>query len=865
MTDQDMAIAACVQPMDSYHRYRYSELWINPVRAVVAMIGHPHVYRLEDPAQHLELVRAEPEVVAKRKNGKVVLSLHPPATGNDVTLVQESPNRIRVVVFNQLFQRVGNLIGEVGIEIPATEKDVLSKTLASLSAVMTVHSSVPFDNDQLEQLAPQPVPIVQIAPDGPERFRLNVFVRPLGMGGPVLRAGKGAVTIVSEIDGKRLQAIRNLSEEKRLAAAVEERLLALDSAEGTAGEWVIANPEDCLQALADLRELQEQGSAVVEWPEGEKFKFSRPLSFDQVQLRMRAAMDWFEIEGELQIDEAHVIGMKQLIDLLAANPGRRFVQMEDGLFLSLTAALRKRLEELSAFTEKRGKKLLLHGLAAPAVEDILHPFQHVEVDSHWQDRLKRVEEAMRLEPAIPSTLKAALREYQKEGFRWMCRLAHLGCGACLADDMGLGKTVQAIAMLLSKAAEGPSLVVAPMSVCANWLVEVERFAPTLRVHTLHVADRKGLIEGLGPMDVLVTSYGLLHQEGEVLAVRRWSVVVLDEAQAIKNMTTKRYQAAVRLQGGFKLITTGTPVENHLGEFYTLFQFINPGLLGSKDRFNRRYVIPIEREHDKQARQRLRKLVKPFILRRLKSQVLEELPPKTDIVLRVALKPEEIALYEAMRQKAIDRIANMDGPIESRRFELLAEIMKLRQVCCHPKLIHPEFPDVGSKLESFGEIVSELLEGGHKALVFSQFLGHLALIRDYLDKAGIVYRYLDGKTPAKQRQQEIEAFQSGNGDLFLISLKAGGLGLNLTAADYVIHMDPWWNPAVEDQASDRAHRIGQSRSVTVYRLVAQGTIEEKIVKLHAEKRELAESLLEGTDTSARMGAEELLRLIQAEEA
>ena len=397
--------------------------------------------------------------------------------------------------------------------------------------------------------------------------------------------------------------------------------------------------------------------------------------------------------------------------------------------------------------------------------------------------------------------------------------------------------------------------------CANWLTEARRFAPTLRLMPFGGADRQAQLADLGPFDLVVASYGLLHQEAALLSAVAWQTVVLDEAQAIKNSTTRRSQAAMHLQAQFRLITTGTPIENHLGEFFTLFHFINPGLLGSRERFNERFAAPIERHNDREAGRRLKKLIQPFILRRLKAQVLEELPPRTEVLLEVELSPEETAFYEALRRQALERIETEAGAGGHQRMRILAEITRLRQACCHPRLVLPESTLPGAKLALFAEVVGELLDNGHKALVFSQFVGHLALIRAYLDEHAIPYRYLDGSTPARERQREVEAFQAGQGDLFLISLKAGGLGLNLTAADYVIHMDPWWNPAVEDQASDRAHRIGQQRPVTVYRLVARNTIEEKIVRLHGEKRDLADSLLEGTDASGRISADDLLRLIR----
>ncbi len=455
-----------------------------------------------------------------------------------------------------------------------------------------------------------------------------------------------------------------------------------------------------------------------------------------------------------------------------------------------------------------------------------------------------------------------MRDYQLDGFNWLARLAHWGVGACLADDMGLGKTLQALAAILTRAPEGPTLIVAPTSVGANWISEAQRFAPTLRPIQFGSGDRQAVLDGLQPFDMLVCTYGLLQQKevAAMLAEVEWQTIVLDEAQAIKNAATKRSQAAMKLQAGFKIITTGTPIENHLGELWNLFRFINPGLLGSLERFNQRFANPIEKSGDQQARSKLKKLIQPFLLRRTKSQVLEELPSRTEILLQVELSGEEMALYEALRREALEKLADGDGDGGPKHLQVLAEIMKLRRVCCNARLVVPDTPLSSAKLQLFGETVEELLDNRHKVLVFSQFVDHLHILRDYLEVRQIAYQYLDGSTPAKKRKQRVDAFQAGNGDVFLISLKAGGTGLNLTAADYVIHMDPWWNPAVEDQASDRAHRIGQQRPVTIYRLVAKDTIEEKIVSLHQHKRDLADSLLEGADMSGKMSTEDLLRLI-----
>jgi SNF2 family DNA or RNA helicase len=291
--------------------------------------------------------------------------------------------------------------------------------------------------------------------------------------------------------------------------------------------------------------------------------------------------------------------------------------------------------------------------------------------------------------------------------------------------------------------------------------------------------------------------------------------------------------------------------------WNLFQFINPGLLGTLSYFNDSYINPT----DTNTRKRLRKLISPFILRRTKTAVLDELPPKTEIIRKIELSPEETAFYEALRRRALENIQNDNSPQGAKHLKALAEITRLRQACCNPRLVEPKIDMGSTKLSTFMEIVAELKDSGHRPLVFSQFVTHLAIVREALDKQGFTYQYLDGATSPARRSIAVNSFQAGKSDMFLISLKAGGLGLNLTAADFVIHLDPWWNPAIEDQASDRAHRIGQSRPVTVYRLVAEHTIEEKIIKLHNTKRDLADSLLEGTDQSAKMTMDELMSLIR----
>ena len=334
--------------------------------------------------------------------------------------------------------------------------------------------------------------------------------------------------------------------------------------------------------------------------------------------------------------------------------------------------------------------------------------------------------------------------------------------------------------------------------------------------------------------------------------------MLDEAHTIKNRDTKMSQSAMKLKGDFRLLLTGTPLQNHVSEVWNLMQFANPNLLGSFSDFTSRFLLPIERDHDKERQRQLKRVVTPFILRRTKSEVLNELPEKTEITIKVDLSPDEMAYYDNIRQKALEEIDNK----EATAMKALAEITRLRQAACNVRLVNKDLHIPSSKLQCFMTLVDELHTNNHRALVFSQFTSHLALIREELDKAKIQYLYLDGNTSAKERLQLVEQFQHGDMPLFLISLKAGGIGLNLTAADYVVHLDPWWNPAIEDQASDRAYRIGQHNPVTVYRIIASGTIEEKIIDLHKTKKNMADALLEGGDISASMSREEMLELLRS---
>ncbi len=451
--------------------------------------------------------------------------------------------------------------------------------------------------------------------------------------------------------------------------------------------------------------------------------------------------------------------------------------------------------------------------------------------------------------SLPSDLRAELREYQRQGVDWLHFLRRAGLGALLADDMGLGKTIQTLCALESR-----SLVVVPTSLIYNWGEEIERFRPKLRVSVYHGARRT-----LDPeSDVVLTSYAILRLDTDALRAEKWRTVVLDEAQNIKNPESQVAQAAQSLRAEFRIALTGTPVENRLEELWSQLHFLNPGLLGGRRDFQNRYAGPIG-EGDQEAAQRLRERVRPFVLRRLKRDVAPELPPRSEVVLHCELSAEERDVYDTVRA------ASLSGVVESLRqggnvIQALEALLRLRQAACHPGLVPGQQADRSTKVDLLVERLGQAFEEGHKALVFSQWTSLLDRVEPALRTAGIEFERLDGST--RDRPGVIKRFGAAEGaSVMLISLRAGGTGLNLTSADHVFLLDPWWNPAVEDQAADRAHRIGQTRPVVVHRLVALDTVEERILELHARKRALSEAVLGAEGTGSGLSRNDLLALLE----
>jgi SNF2 family DNA or RNA helicase len=502
-----------------------------------------------------------------------------------------------------------------------------------------------------------------------------------------------------------------------------------------------------------------------------------------------------------------------------------------------------------------------------------NPRWQVQAPPAWSERASRQSGEIKLDCPALGELENTLRPYQKQGVAWLLFLRQNNFGGILADEMGLGKTLQTLAHLAavrsstSNQTPLPHLIICPTSLVFNWVAEAKKFTPQLSVLALHGSDRHERFEDLANHDIIVTSYALIRRDADIYRRFEFDTVVLDEAQHIKNRQTQNAQAVKAIKARHRLVLTGTPLENSVLDLWSIFDFLMPGYLGTATDFRERYELPITREKNSAAQARLSKRLKPFILRRLKLEVARDLPAKLEQISFCELNTEQRSAYQQIIEATRKEVLEAVGEQGERRARMVAlsALLRLRQVCCDLRLLALNQPDgagASGKVDLFEELLEEVLDGGHRVLVFSQFVSMLTILRDRLTAREIKFCYLDGSTT--NRLEVVEQFQKDvTIPVFLISLKAGGTGLNLTGADTVIHFDPWWNPAVEDQATDRAHRIGQTRVVTSYKLIARDTVEEKILTLQSRKREIIKATLSGEEefTSALTWSEiqELLNL------
>jgi superfamily II DNA or RNA helicase len=825
------------------------------------LIGHPRVVNGARGNARVEVLRASCRVEALEDGGYVNVVVEPQGARLGVNVVPDGEARLLVYRVGEAMRRVIDVLPST-LRVPVAQKHELTRVLGQLSQGVEVQSPWLGAEQTVEADA---TPCLRFALHA-GAWMVQAGVRPFGAQGRFFVAGVGRASLSLVADRGRLRCERDFELERSrvdtLVAACPSLASALEEREGRPAHevdnWVLGEAA----VLVLLAELRDCGVAhELEWPEANRLRL-RGDGRAVLSGRLRVNKGWYLATGGLSIDDVSEVTLRELV-YAPALAGGRFVRLENGDYVELEARIRRVIAALSASSAraKPGAELRLHAGAVGVLEQLAEDGFELDGDAtSWLERVRRVSVTSF---DTPSSLRAELRPYQVDGYRWLRRLTELGLGACLADDMGLGKTVQILALLLSRKDEGPALVVAPTSVCSNWAREAARFVPELQVLEYTGENRESALELLrrdGAGKLLITSYALLQQDQAKLSDLAYGTAVLDEAQFIKNSQSLRAQAAFRIVAKQRIAATGTPIENHLADLWSIFHFINPGLLGDFSDFNRRFVKPIERDGGDAPRVELRRTLRPYVLRRLKRDVLEELPPLTELSHEVTLSADERSRYAVLRKQIHEKLLTPHGRREN-KIEVLAEITRLRRFCCHPRLVFPEAALESSKIQALLELVEELAENGHRALVFSQFVDFLALVREQLAERGVSYEYLDGSTPQSDRQKRVDAFQGGSASLFLISLKAGGFGLNLTAADYVIHLDPWWNPAVESQATDRAHRIGQERRVTVYRLVTKDTIEEKIVELHARKRTLARSLLDGGQQAEQLSVDELVRLIE----
>ena len=578
---------------------------------------------------------------------------------------------------------------------------------------------------------------------------------------------------------------------------------------------------------------------------------------------------------DLKIDTGD-IPPEELVELLHSyRQKKKYHRLKNGTFVRMEESSVGMLEEMAAALRLTPKEMIRGNMHLPVYRALYldrlleeHEDVYSKRDSHFKQIVKSFKTIKDADFEEPESLSATMRQYQKNGYRWLRTLESWNFGGILADDMGLGKTLQMIAVLLAAKLEGKtgtSLIVTPASLVFNWGEEFKKFAPELKV-TLAAgtqAERQKRLEESVHSDVLITSYDLLKRDAALYEGREFLYQVLDEAQYIKNHTTAAAKAVKVIKSRFRFALTGTPIENRLSELWSIFDYLMPGFLYGYDTFRREFEIPVVKNNDQEAMERLQRMVGPFILRRLKQDVLRDLPEKTEEVRYVQMTGKQRKLYDG---QAIHLRSLLDHQSEEEfnnsRFQVLTGLTRLRQICCDPALCFEDYGDETAKTDACMELVQSAVDGGHRLLVFSQFTSMLDILSSRLDGEHVEHFMITGATPKEKRLQLVNAFNGGAVPVFLISLKAGGVGLNLTGADMVVHYDPWWNLAAQNQATDRAHRIGQQKNVTVYKLITKDSIEEKVLELQETKRELADRIIgQGTEQAAPMTREDMLRLLE----
>jgi len=653
-----------------------------------------------------------------------------------------------------------------------------------------------------------------------------------------------------QYEGKSYLLARSHEEESELLNILTEmRFQPRNNA-----NWFL-EPEEAIVFLLDAYPLLVEKYRVYGEKNLTRYKVRLTQPVIVAEVESEEEDKWFNLELNVEYDDQRVPIEKIW---KAWTQGKRYVQLKDGSYTSLPESwLKKLAHKLRAmgYDPEKPPATKFKQFEAPVLDKILEDLPEARTDSFWNNLKKKIynfKEIKQLQP--PKGLNASLRPYQVQGLSYLYFLREYGFGGILADEMGLGKTVQTLSFiqyLAESENRGPNLIIVPTSVLPNWEREAQKFVPELKQLIIYGARREGMFKHIAESDLVVTTYALLRRDLDELLKFEFNSIILDEAQNIKNPNTITARSVRRLSARTRLCLSGTPIENNLFELWSLFEFLMPGFLGGQNAFQRGIVKPIK-DGDEETLDYLRGRVKPFILRRTKSEVAKDLPPKVENVYYCALQDEQLDLYAALAKKLKDQVLKTvdEKGLAKSQMSILDALLKLRQICCHPRLLKLDMPGVSTnlpsgKFDAFKDLVTDIIEEGHKVLVFSQFVQMLHIIRSWMQIQQTPFAYLDGSS--KDRFEQVDRFNNDeNIKVFLISLKAGGTGLNLTSADYVIHYDPWWNPAVENQATDRTHRIGQQRQVFSYKMICQNTVEEKILKLQDQKKDVAEAIIPGQD-------------------
>lgn len=682
---------------------------------------------------------------------------------------------------------------------------------------------------------------------------------------PAVRYGDIEVNLLEDYQNAHIN--RNLNSESRVRALLARYF------------DIPTEPVETLRIISDdeliynfletgVSELMNIGEVYA----SEGFKKAKILTKPNVTVGVKVESDLLKLEVDCED-----IPRDELRALLSSYRKKmRFHRLKNGKFVALEASSFDTVSELAEGLQMTGAQLMTGTIEAPVnralyVDSVLKEGQGITLrrDHLFRELIKNMNSAAEAEFEAPESMAKILRTYQTIGFRWLKTIEHYGFGGILADEMGLGKTIQVIALLLSEAQSNgrSSLIVCPASLVYNWLSEFRKFAPSMKcVVVAGTADERAeLIADYTNCDVLITSYDLLRRDIEHYGQATFRYCIIDEAQYIKNHDTLSAKSVKTIRAATRFALTGTPIENRLSELWSIFDFLMPGFLYNYNRFREKIETPIVKDGDKTVTERLHRMIAPFILRRLKKDVLRELPDKLEQCIYSRMGDEQSKLYRAHAAQLVENLRNQTNEsYGAGKLQVLSELTKLRQICCDPSLSFESYKGGSAKLETCMEKISNAVSGGHKILLFSQFTSMLSIIAQRLTAEGISYYLITGSTGKEQRLSLVNAFNRDDTSVFLISLKAGGTGLNLTSADIVIHYDPWWNVAAQDQATDRAHRIGQRNVVTVLKLIAQNTIEEKIVALQESKRELADSVISrGGSTIGDISRDELIELLTEE--